>query len=316
MTVRATWFYVSLLAVTAIIFLATHLVGNDYAYFAGYVILQYVVLATAWNILAGYTGYINFGTAAFMAVGTYSTIVISKLTSLPLPLLVVIGGLMSGILGLLTGYMTMRFKGIFFSIATLALAIVLQTLVVNWSYVGGSRGAYVLRPTSIAFFQNYAQYLFALMLVLAMFAVSVARAIGRSTIGVGLATIRDDETAAEACGVPTFKLKLFATAVSGALMGMAGAPLPYYLTYVEPTSAFSLSYTVNSIAMPIIGGMASWPGPVIGAVLLGSIQQLATVTISSSLNLLVVGVLLLIFVTVAPNGILGLISSLRKRAGQ
>lgn len=310
---KGTRFYPTLFAVTAFIVLATFLVGNDYVYFAGYVILQYVILATAWNILAGYAGYINFGTAAFMAAGTYSTIIVSKFMSVPVPVLVLIAGLVSGLFGLLTGYMTMRFKGIFFSIATLALAVVLQTAVVNWSFVGGSRGAYILRPTTVAVFQSYSQYLFFIMLVLTMASIIVARAIGRSTLGIGLATIRDDETAAEACGVPTFRLKLFATATSGALMGMAGAPLPYYITFIEPTSAFSLSHTVNSIAMPIIGGMTSWQGPVIGAVLLGSLQQIATVTISSSLNLLVVGVLLLVFVTVAPQGVLGLAAGLRKR---
>jgi branched-chain amino acid transport system permease protein len=88
-------------------------------------------------------------------------------------------------------------------------------------------------------------------------------------------------------------------------MGMAGAPLPFYLTYVEPTSSFSLAYTVNSVAMPLIGGTTSWLGPVIGALLLGSLQQAMTVLISSSLNLLIVGGLLVLFVVVAPNGILG-----------
>ena len=89
--------------------------------------------------------------------------------------------------------------------------------------------------------------------------------------------------------MPTLRLKLISTTLSGALMGMAGAPLPYYVTYLDPTSSFNLSYAVNSVAMPLIGGMTSWIGPVIGAVLLGTIQQLATVTISSALNLLIVG---------------------------
>jgi branched-chain amino acid transport system permease protein len=102
------------------------------------------------------------------------------------------------------------------------------------------------------------------------------------------------------------KLKLIATALSGALMGMAGAPMPYYVTYLDPNSGFNLAYAVNAIAMPLIGGMASWIGPVLGAVFLGVIQQTATVTISSSLNLLLVGVLLVLFVVVAPNGLIGL----------
>ena len=126
-------------------------------------------------------------------------------------------------------------------------------------------------------------------------------------MGLGFAAIRDDELAAEAGGVPTLRLKLIATTLCGGLMGMAGAPLPYYVTYLDPASSFNLSYAVNSVAMPVIGGMTSWIGPMIGAVLLGTIQQLATVTISSALNLLIVGVLLIVFVIIAPNGIVGLV---------
>ncbi len=111
--------------------------------------------------------------------------------------------------------------------------------------------------------------------------------------------------------MPTLRLKLIATALSGGLMGMAGAPLPYYVTYLDPTSSFSLAYAVNSVAMPVIGGMQNWIGPVIGSILLGTIQQLATVTISSALNLLIVGLLLIAFVIVAPRGIIGLVRSWR-----
>src|SRR5581483_11690117 len=111
----------------------------------------------------------------------------------------------------------------------------------------------------------------------------------------------------------TLRLKLIATTLSGALMGMAGAPLPYYVTYLDPTSSFNLAYAVNAVAMPVIGGMTSWVGPVIGAILLGTIQQMATVTISSALNLLIVGLLLIFFVIVAPNGIVGRVQA-RKRA--
>ena len=151
------------------------------------------------------------------------------------------------------------------------------------------------------------QYLFLLMLLLAVVAIMAARTIERSRLGFGFATIRDDELAAEACGVPTLRLKLIATTLSGALMGMAGAPFPYYIAYIEPSSAFGLAYAVNSIAMPMIGGTGTWIGPLIGALLLGSIQEVARVTISSAVNLLIVGVLLVSFVIIAPNGIVGLV---------
>ncbi len=317
---RTPLFLVICLAVAALVFAGAVAVGNDYVFFAGYVILQYVVLSTAWNILGGYCGYVNFGSAAFFALGAYSTVAIYKLIGandlphiVPMPVLMLIGGVVSGVVGFGMGYLTLRLRGAFFAIATLALAVVLQTLIVNWDFVGGSRGAYILRPEEVPLIGSYIKYLFLVMLLLAVAALVIARLIERSRLGYGFATIRDDELAAEASGVPTLKLKLIATTISGALMGMAGAPFPYYIGYLQPSSTFGLDYAVNSIAMPLIGGTTSWVGPLIGTILLGSLQQIATVTISSAVNLLLVGVILVAFVIVAPNGIIGLVHTYWQR---
>ncbi len=97
-------------------------------------------------------------------------------------------------------------------------------------------------------------------------------------------------------------------------MGMAGAPFPYYISYLQPSSAFALDYAVNSIAMPMIGGATTWAGPLLGAILLGTLEQITTVTISSAVNLLLVGVLLVGFVIIAPNGIVGLMSEFLRTA--
>jgi branched-chain amino acid transport system permease protein len=285
---------------------------NPYLYFAGYVILQYVVIATAWNILGGYAGYVNFGTPAFFAMGAYTAVFLIQTMKPPLPVLILAGGLVAALLGLGIGYLTLRLRGVFFSIATLALSIVLQTVIINWEFVGGSRGLSVIRPSGPPF-GNYVTFLFTVMAGLAVASVLVARFIQRSWIGRGLAALRDNEEAAECMGVPTLRLKLFATTVSGFLLGVAGAPFPYYVTFVEPNSAFSLDYAVNALAMPMIGGTTSWVGPVIGAVLLGSAQQVATVTISSEMNLFIVGVVLVAFVVAAPEGLLGLVRRLRGR---
>jgi branched-chain amino acid transport system permease protein len=299
-------FVLWLIVAALLTFVLARLVDNAYFYFAGYVVLQYIVLATAWNILGGYTGYVNFGIPAFIALGAYSTVVLHKLTSLPLIAMMIIGGIVSGLVGVGTGYLTLRLRGTFFSIATLAMAVVLQTFVTNWAFVGGSRGAYIIRPATVPYLGiDYIQYLFLMMLALCVLSVGVARAIEKSRLGYGFAAIRDDELAAEASGVPTLRLKLIATALSGGFMGMAGAPLPYYVTYLDPASAFSLSYAVNTIAMPLIGGTSSWLGPILGAILLGTLQQVATVTISSAWSLLIVGVMLVVFVVAAPKGIIG-----------
>src|SRR6516225_8733098 len=139
-------FLVGLGVVVAGILLA-ELRVNPYLYFAGYVILQYIVIATAWNILGGYAGYVNFGTPAFFAMGAYTAVYLIQSMRAPLPVLILGGGLVSALLGLGIGYLTLRLRGVFFSIATLALSIVLQTMIINWEYVGGSRGLSVIRPS-------------------------------------------------------------------------------------------------------------------------------------------------------------------------
>ena len=300
-------------------------IDNGYLFFAGFTVLQYIVLATAWNILGGYCGYVNFGSAGFFGLGAYISVFLFNfgqnidlivpaflapplhlIFPLPVPVLMIAGGAVTGLVGLGMGYLTLRLRGVFFAIATLALAVVLQTFIVNWSFVGGSRGAYIIPPNTVPIIGPYIQYLFLLMLLLVIVSLTVARLIERSRLGTGFAAIRDDELAAEASGVPTLKLKLIATVISGAMMGMAGAPFPFYTGFVEPDTAFNLSYAVNSIAMPMIGGTMNWVGPLIGASLLGTLQQVATVTISSAVNLLIVGALLVGFVVIAPKGIVGL----------
>ena len=204
---RALPFTLILIAVAIAIFAVGRWIGSSYAFFMGYVVVQYIVLGTAWNILGGYTGYVNFGITAFFTIGAYSSVVLHKLTPVtPLPVMIAVGGVLAGLVGLGTGYLTLRLRGVYFSIATLALAVVVQTLITNWDFVGGARGAYVLRPR----------------------------------------------------------------------------------------------------VAPLIGGTSTWLGPVVGALLVGGLQEYIRVTISSAVNVLVAGVLLVAFVIVAPQGIVGL----------
>src|SRR6201997_5926886 len=198
----ARFWIVSFAVSLAFLVLTRWLITNEYYFFAAYQVLQFIVLATAWNILGGYTGYTNFGTGAFFAVGAYSAVVLHKLTSVPVPLMMLAGGIVSGIIGFGMGYLTLRLRGVFFAIATLALAIVAQTLIVNWDYVGGSRGIYVIRPQHSPLYGSYIQYLYSLMLALTWISVGIARMMDRPTLGLGFNAIRDEETAAEAGGAP------------------------------------------------------------------------------------------------------------------
>lgn len=291
---------------------------NRFYYFAGFAILQYVMISTAWNILGGYGGYINFGTAGFLGVGSYTAIALIEFYGAGIVEQIIVAGIIAGVLGLSIGFFTLRLKGVYFAIATLALAIVLETFVNNWDYVGGAAGVSILPPRTPellgilivdrkggGIFSNNKEFLFFLMAFLAILSVWIARTIEKGKLGRGLNAIKDNEEAAECMGVPTLRLKLRATVISGTLMGMAGAVFPSYLTFIDPPTAFNLEFAVNSLAMPMIGGTFTWIGPVVGSILLGTVQQVAIVTISSELNLLIIGVLLVFFVTVAPHGIVG-----------
>jgi branched-chain amino acid transport system permease protein len=279
---------------------------NEYFFYAAYIVLTFVVLATAWNILGGYAGYVNFGTAAFFGLGAYTATVLFKWLGAPLVVQIAAAALVCGLLGFGVGLLTLRLRGIFFAIATVAVIFIMETLMVNWRYVGGATGLQLLRPEVMAPFESYTRMLFAVMAAMAVGAVALARYVQVSWIGRGLRALRDSEEAAECAGVPTLKLKLFACTLSGALMGAAGAPMPMYLSFIEPASSFNLTWSVNALASSMIGGTIHWLGPVIGAVILGTLQQVVTVTISSEVNVLVVGVLLVLFVVAAPEGVLGL----------
>ncbi|HEY2338874.1 MAG TPA: branched-chain amino acid ABC transporter permease [Burkholderiales bacterium] len=293
---------ITVLAIVA----AAVLVKYEYFFFAGYTVLMFVVLSVAWNILGGYAGYVNFGTPAFFGLGAYTAAVLYKATAAPLAAQIAAAALAAGLLGLFAGMLTLRLRGIFFAIATIALTVIMQTVFINWRYAGGATGLQLLRPEPIAPFESYIKMLFVVMALMAVLAAALARYVERSWLGRGLRAIRDSEEAAEASGVPTLKLKLFACCISGALMGAAGAPMPMYLSYIEPESTFNLNYAIGAIASPMIGGTASWLGPVIGALLLSTLQQIITVTVSNEMNVMVVGVLLVAFVVAAPEGILGL----------
>ena len=302
---------------SAVVFLAgllfTGVADKEFYFYTSYVVLQAVVMATAWNILGGFTGYVNFGSAGFFAVGAYVSIALNKAFGLPLPFLILAAAVMSGLMGLAAGCLTLRLKGVYFAIATLAMAIVCETIVINWEYVGGASGAYILTPEDSLFFDSYIEMLFMVILSIAIGSAAVARYLSTSRIGQGLAAIRDDEIAAECNGVPTLKLKLISTTVMGAMMGAAGSPYPFFVTYVDPASAFNLLIAINAIAMPMIGGTATWLGPIIGGLVVGGAQEIITVTISSEMNLLVVGVMLVGFITLAPKGIVGLFQDYLKK---
>lgn len=309
-------FWIGVALFLVVVALMTQVVRNEYPFFAGYVILQFIVLAVAWSILGGYAGYVNFGTSAFFGVGVYTAVFLFKATGAPLAVQIAAAAIVGALLGFAVGLVTLRMQGIYFSIATIAMTIIIETTVTNWRYVGGAAGIQLQRPPVMPLFDTYVQMLFFVQALLVVLAVTIARYMQISWMGRGLQALKDDELAAECTGVPTLRLKVMACVISGALMCAAGAPAAMYLQYADPSSAFNLNYSVSVLAMSLIGGTAHWIGPVLGAILLGTTQQLLTVTISSEVNVLVLGIMLVLFVVAAPEGLIGLFRRLaRNRTG-
>ncbi|HVI64501.1 MAG TPA: branched-chain amino acid ABC transporter permease, partial [Bradyrhizobium sp.] len=184
-----------------VVLVLTQTIRNEYPFFAGYVILQFVVLAVAWSILGGYAGYVNFGTNAFFGVGVYTAVLLIKAFEAPLGVQIAVAAVIGSLLGFGVGLLTLRMRGIFFSIATIALAIIIETSVTNWRFVGGAAGIQLQRPPVMAPFDTYVKMLFFVQALLVVVAVATTRTIQNSRIGRGLQALRDDELAAECTGV-------------------------------------------------------------------------------------------------------------------
>src|SRR5262249_29943537 len=155
---------------------------------------------------------------AFFGVGVYTAVLLTKAYEAPLGLQILTAAVVGGLLGLGVGLLTLRMRGIFFSIATIALAIIIETAIINWRYVGGAAGIQLSGPPVIKPFDSYVKMLFFVQALLVVVAIAVTRYIQNSRIGRGLHALRDDELAAECTGVPTLRLKLLACVISGALI--------------------------------------------------------------------------------------------------
>src|SRR6201987_1477260 len=202
----------------------TQFLRNEYPFFAGYVILQFVALSVAWTILGGYAGYVNFGTNAFFGVGVYTAVLLVQAYKAPLGVQIAMAAMVGSLLGLGVGLLTLRMRGIFFSIATIALAIVIETTITNWRFVGGAAGIQLQRPPVMAPFDSYVKLLFVVQALLVVISVAITRYIQHSWIGRGLQALKDDELAAECTGVPTLRLKMLACVLSGGLFPAHAAP--------------------------------------------------------------------------------------------
>ncbi len=270
--------------------------------------LMYVGLATAWNIMGGYTGYISLGHAGFFGFGSYTLgLLLAKLGVAGgyTPFLFVpVAGLITALLAVLVGWFALRTRAATFVIVTIAFMFMLQLLAENLIGLtgGGSGLGFPIPPWRGDFYDIPFYYA---MLVLALLGLAVSWWIRRSKFGLGLLAIRDDEDKALAVGVPAGAFKLTAFVVSAALVGMIGGVYGYYVTYIYPQFVVDPLIGISMVLMVFLGGLGTLGGPVLGAVILEPAQLwLAYHYGASRLYLVLYSAVFLLVILLMPRGII------------
>jgi len=271
-------------------------------------IYMWAAAAVGWNLLGGYAGQFSLGHAAFFGIGAYTSSLLLLTTGLTPWIGMLAGGLFATLFALVIGYLAIRLRGPFFTLATIALAEVLQILAVYFSGVtGGSQGLSLPFAANAAYFTFDGKRAYALAgLGFLLFALLVTVLIERSRLGYYLVAIREEEDAARAVGVPVLRIKLLATATSAFLTAMVGTFYAQYVLWIEPSHAFSLDVSIQLALIAIIGGLGTLLGPVIGAALIIPLNMFLRAWLGASLTglyLVVYGLVLVLVVLYARQGL-------------
>jgi branched-chain amino acid transport system permease protein len=263
--------------------------------------LMYIILAVAWTIFSGATGYISLASAAFFGVGIYTAALLGD--SMPLIFVVFIGGAASFALAFIFGAITLRLRGIYFAMFTFGLVLLFKELIYYYEInVEGLRGRFVVLQSN----ETIYYYLLGIFIVTMI----TAYLLRRSKFGLALRSIGQNEEAAAHTGVNVTLVKIFTYAISSMFMGAAGVVMATKWTYVDPGVAFNLMLSFTPVLMAIFGGMGSIYGPVIGAVLFAYIQEELTTGALQNYYMLIFGAVLIAAIVFMPNGIISVIQRL------
>jgi branched-chain amino acid transport system permease protein len=278
------------------------LLGTGYGTRSVLQVFMWIALAGSWNIVSGLTGYVSFGHVAFFGAGAYTAGILIGSSGWSWPLAALAGGAAAALLALGIGWPCLRLKGPYFAIAMLGLNEVLRALVSYFEGLTGGGNGLSLPTLDATVPVYYAMGLTAVAVTLA------ARLIIGSRFGLRLMTIREDEVAAEAMGIPTFRHKLLAFLLSAIGPGIAGALTARDQGYIEPLSVFPLATTITMIVMTLFGGKGTVWGPVLGAIVLFVAQELVWARYPY-VHPLLFGAIIVTVVLVIPRGVLGVLQT-------
>jgi len=279
---------------------------NPYILHLGFLTFLYVSLSSAWNILGGFAGQVSFGYSAFFGLGAYATGILWNAGVNPY-LTLPVGALLALAFSLLVGYPCFRLSGPYFAIATIGIGEAMRVIMLNLGDITG--GASGLTMPTTGGFSKTPSYLSALLLMIAV--LLLVNYIRNSRIGLALLAIKEDQDAAEALGVPTIRYKLLAHGLGAIIVGIAGGLYAQYMFYIEPNNVFGFNLSISLLLMPVIGGLATLWGPVLGAIVFVVIQDTLMASFPH-LHLLTYGLLLVVIVLFEPDGLMGLFGRLAR----
>ena len=262
--------------------------------------LFYVMMASSWNLLAGYTGQVSFGHAAMAGIGAYTSGILAVKTGIDPWIGVCVGTAIAALLGLGLGALCLKMGGIYLSLTTLAFSQILHIIIVNeYDVTRGTMGLQV--PGLMAEYSKIAYYY--IMLAAAVLMLAILYRMIQSNLGLNFRAVQNDEVAAKSIGVKVLQVRVLAFTVASAMAGFAGGLYGHYLLLITPEIP-SLDLQFNVLAMTVIGGMGSFIGPVIGAFALNILAE--KIRDYGEYHVLVFGLVALIVARFAPNGLLGL----------
>ena len=276
--------------------------------------MMYVAMASSWNILGGYTGYISLGHNVFFCVGGYFSGMILAFFGVSALITAPLAGIVAAMVGFLLGLITLRLRGPTFIISSIAFLMVARILFDNWRFVGGSNGVTLPQlAMSAQWIKIPYYYAFLAIMVLTVYA---SYRIKHSKFGLHLRAISQDEVKAESAGIDTRLYKSAAFAISAFFVGMCGAVWGEYLTYIRPNIFLILLIAAQMVLMCILGGKGTVAGPIVGAILLIVFNEICVAFLGwSEINILGTGLIMVLTLMFFPNGIVGTLAQKKRLPG-
>jgi branched-chain amino acid transport system permease protein len=268
-----------------------------------FTVFLYVTLASSWNFIGGFAGYLSFGHVAFFGIGAYVTALMVKALTLS-PFWTILSSIpaggMAALIAFIVGYPCLRLKGPYFAVITFCFAFVVDLGVKNLDILGGPEGLW-LKSMDLPIHVIRA-ILFEVMMAIMVLTITLGIWTSRSKFGAGLRAIKEDEEVAQTMAINSPKLKLQAFALSAFFPGMAGGIYAYHLTYIHPDIVFDVMISILIVLMALFGGGGTWLGPIIGAVVLTLVNEGLSTFVKAEFARIIYGCLFIGVIIFMPNG--------------